>query len=76
MGDPVVKRIVDKLYGPDRDSMESVVLRGDQVIVSRETLDTLLGLAEGLAFEYRVGTEAEAAMNEVREVLGDERPSG
>ena len=65
-GDPIVRQIVKKMYGPE---CESVVLYENQVIVSRETLATLLEVAGWYVDEYSIPLGVEAAIDEARGLL-------
>lgn len=69
-GDPIVSQIVKKMYGEDPEWCESVVLRENQVIVSRETLETLMQVGRWWADEMFNSTTLVAAISEAREALG------
>lgn len=73
-GDPIVRQIVKKMYGEDPETGEGygemVCLYESQVIVSRETLATLLDMADNLVFEYGSRDKENAALDEAREALG------
>jgi hypothetical protein len=74
-GDPIVRQIVNKLYGPGDEVLESVVIKESEVIVSRETLRRLFEVYEDEVVLFFATDETKAEHNafidEVRTVLGD-----